>query len=157
MSADWHEFLASQILQGAARALFWTCAHTHAARTAGSPARILAAIMLASGFSYILGPLLAGLLMRFSLLGSWERLARTGEPIRAARAAGDDIASASTFRAAAMFAAPPGNRCPDHRLAGSEPSSSRLARSWQSRVARSPALRANTVQKSGQGPHKQAE
>ncbi|MDP9821136.1 MFS transporter [Nocardioides massiliensis] len=67
LSADWYVFLASQLLQGAARALFWTGAHTHAARTASSPVRVLAAITLASGISYIAGPLLAGLLMRWSV------------------------------------------------------------------------------------------
>lgn len=67
LSADWHLFLASQLLQGAARALFWTGAHTHAARTANSPVRVLAAITLASGISYIVGPLLAGLLMNWSV------------------------------------------------------------------------------------------
>lgn len=58
--------VVSQLLQGAARGLFWTGIQTHAVRTSSQSARGLASVNLASGVGLILGPGLAGLLMESS-------------------------------------------------------------------------------------------
>jgi MFS family permease len=58
--------IASQLLQGAARGLFWTGIQTHAVRTSTVAARGLASVNLASGAGLILGPGLAGVLLETS-------------------------------------------------------------------------------------------
>lgn len=58
--------IASQLLQGAARGLFWTGIQTHAVRISSRAARGLASVNLASAAGLILGPGLAGLLLESS-------------------------------------------------------------------------------------------
>lgn len=58
--------VVSQLLQGAARGLFWTGVQTHAVRTSTVAVRGLASVNLASGAGLILGPGLAGLLLESS-------------------------------------------------------------------------------------------
>ncbi len=66
VSATMLIILVSQLLQGAARGLFWTGIQTHAVRTSRAAARGLASVNLASGAGLILGPGLAGLLLESS-------------------------------------------------------------------------------------------
>jgi MFS family permease len=66
VSATIWAIVASQLLQGAARGLFWTGVQTHAVRTSSKAARGLASVNLASGVGLILGPLLAGVLLESS-------------------------------------------------------------------------------------------
>lgn len=56
----------SQLLQGAARGLFWTGIQTHAVRAGSTAARGLASVNLASGVGLIVGPGAAGLLLEWS-------------------------------------------------------------------------------------------
>jgi MFS family permease len=60
---SWPVFIASQLLQGLARAFFWTGTQTHAVRLSTSAVRALARVNLASGTGQIIGPLLAGVLI----------------------------------------------------------------------------------------------
>ena len=56
----------SQLLQGVARALFWTGSQTHAVRGSKSAVGSLTLINLAAGFGSLVGPVLAGLLSQTS-------------------------------------------------------------------------------------------
>lgn len=55
-------FVASQLLQGVARAFFWTGSQTHAVRVSGSAVRGLTVINMAAGAGALTGPALAGVL-----------------------------------------------------------------------------------------------
>jgi MFS family permease len=56
----------SQLLQGVARALFWTGSQTHAVRGSKSAVGALTLVNLAAGFGSLVGPVLAGLLSQTS-------------------------------------------------------------------------------------------
>jgi hypothetical protein len=60
-------FIASQLLQGVSRALFWTATQTHAVRGGNDAVSTLARVMALSGVGTMLGPLLAGVLAGISL------------------------------------------------------------------------------------------
>jgi MFS family permease len=62
-STTWLVVTVSQLLQGMARAFFWTGTQTHAVRTSHSAVAALARVNLASGLGQIAGPLVAGLLI----------------------------------------------------------------------------------------------
>ncbi|MEU6134625.1 MFS transporter [Nocardioides sp. NPDC047086] len=55
-------FVVAQLLQGVARACFWTGSQTHAVRREGSSVKSLAAVNFVSNVGLLLGPLLAGVL-----------------------------------------------------------------------------------------------
>lgn len=59
-------FLAAQLLQGAARAFFFTGNQTHAVRVSSSAVKGLTTVNLAGGVGALLGPALAGLLAESS-------------------------------------------------------------------------------------------
>jgi hypothetical protein len=60
-------FMAAQLAQGAARAIFWTASQTHAIRSGGSPVHRLVDFNLAGNAGTISGPLLAGFLATSSV------------------------------------------------------------------------------------------
>lgn len=66
VSTSLPSFVASQLLQGAARALFWTATQTHAVRGASGTVSMLARVMGLSGVGSMIGPVLAGLLAGIS-------------------------------------------------------------------------------------------
>lgn len=66
LSTTWLVFTVSQLLQGLARAFFWTGTQTHAVRMSASAVSALARVNLASGLGQIAGPLAAGLLIASS-------------------------------------------------------------------------------------------
>ncbi|TQN40884.1 putative MFS family arabinose efflux permease [Blastococcus colisei] len=66
ISTTWLIFTVSQLLQGLARAFFWTGTQTHAVRTSESAVGALARVNLVSGLGQIAGPLMAGLLIAHS-------------------------------------------------------------------------------------------
>lgn len=66
VSTTWLVVTVSQLLQGLARAFFWTGTQTHAVRMSDSAVGALARVNLASGLGQIAGPLAAGLLIAFS-------------------------------------------------------------------------------------------
>jgi len=55
-------FVAAQLAQGAARAIFWTASQTHVIRSGGSPVRRLVDFNLAGNGGTLIGPVLAGVL-----------------------------------------------------------------------------------------------
>lgn len=55
-------FVIAQLLQGVARACFWTGSQTHAVRREGSSVKSLAAVNFVSNTGLLVGPLIAGLL-----------------------------------------------------------------------------------------------
>lgn len=55
-------FVVAQLLQGVARACFWTGSQTHAVRREGSSVKSLAAVNFVSNTGLLLGPMIAGLL-----------------------------------------------------------------------------------------------
>jgi predicted MFS family arabinose efflux permease len=55
-------FALSQMLQGVARACFWTGSQTHAVRVSKSSVKALAVLNLSTGTGLLVGPILAGLL-----------------------------------------------------------------------------------------------
>lgn len=59
-------FVASQLVQGSARALFWTSSQTHAVRMSTSSVKGLTDVNLAAGVGALLGPALAGYLWELS-------------------------------------------------------------------------------------------
>jgi predicted MFS family arabinose efflux permease len=61
-------FVAAQLLQGGARALFWTSSQTHAVRTPGTPVRMLARIGAVSNVGTMIGPVLTGVVATYSLV-----------------------------------------------------------------------------------------
>ncbi|TFB75023.1 MFS transporter [Cryobacterium glaciale] len=60
-------FIVSQLLQGAARAYFWTGSQTHVVRTADSAVSALARLNVVQGVGQLVGPALAGLIGVWSL------------------------------------------------------------------------------------------
>ncbi|MFI5254069.1 MAG: MFS transporter [Candidatus Limnocylindrales bacterium] len=66
LSASLPSFIVSQLLQGSARALFWTATQTHAVRGASGTVRTLAKVMGLSGVGSMIGPVLAGVLAGIS-------------------------------------------------------------------------------------------
>lgn len=60
-------FVASQLVQGAARAFFWTSSQTHAVRTSASAVNGLRDVNLAAGVGALLGPAVAGSLWEVSV------------------------------------------------------------------------------------------
>lgn len=70
LSAALVPFLVAQLLQGVARACFWTGSQTHVVRGAGSSVRALARINLVSNTGLLLGPLAAGVLAERSVAGA---------------------------------------------------------------------------------------
>lgn len=67
LSAGMGAFVISQLLQGIARAFFWTGSQTHAVRMASSAVNGLTVINLTSGVGSLLGPALAGFLSIVSI------------------------------------------------------------------------------------------
>jgi MFS family permease len=65
-STSWLVFAVSQLLQGLARAFFWTGTQTHAVRMSSSAVAALARVNFASGAGQIAGPLAAGVLIAHS-------------------------------------------------------------------------------------------
>lgn len=59
-------FAVSQLVQGSARALFWTSSQTHAVRTSSSSVKGLTDVNLAAGLGALMGPALAGYLWEVS-------------------------------------------------------------------------------------------
>lgn len=59
-------FVVSQLVQGSARALFWTSSQTHAVRTSSSSVKGLTDVNLAAGLGALMGPALAGYLWEVS-------------------------------------------------------------------------------------------
>ena len=55
-------FVVGQLLQGVARACYWTASQTHVVRTQRHAVKAISALNLASSVATVLGPLLAGLL-----------------------------------------------------------------------------------------------
>jgi MFS family permease len=60
-------FVASQLVQGAARAFFWTSSQTHAVRTSTSAVNGIRDVNLAAGVGALLGPAVAGYLWEVSV------------------------------------------------------------------------------------------
>lgn len=60
-------FALAQLLQGLARAVFWTSSQTHAVRSGGRPVERLVDINIASNAGTLIGPALAGMLATFGL------------------------------------------------------------------------------------------
>lgn len=60
-------FITSQLLQGAARAYFWTGAQTHVVRDSASSVQALARLNIFQGVGQLIGPALAGVLGAVSL------------------------------------------------------------------------------------------
>jgi hypothetical protein len=60
-------FVAAQLLQGSARAIFWTSSQTHAIRGEGQPVRRLVDLNAAGNAGTLIGPAVAGLLAVFGL------------------------------------------------------------------------------------------
>ncbi|HET7829202.1 MAG TPA: MFS transporter [Candidatus Limnocylindrales bacterium] len=60
-------FVVAQLMQGAARALFWTASQTHAARSGGRTVRLLAEVGLVGGIGQLCGPLVTGFIAAISL------------------------------------------------------------------------------------------
>lgn len=68
-------FVAAQLLQGAARAIFWTSSQTHAIRGPGKPVRRLIDLNVVGSLGTLTGPALAGML---AVLGLPVALAAAG-------------------------------------------------------------------------------
>jgi len=60
-------FVAAQLLQGGARAIFWTSSQTHAVRGPGRPVRRLIEMNVAGNLGTLTGPALAGMLALMGL------------------------------------------------------------------------------------------
>lgn len=75
-------FLLAQILQGSARAIFWTSSQTHAIRGRGRPVRRLIDLNVAGNLGTLTGPALGGM------------LAAIGLPVALAAAAGGALIAA---------------------------------------------------------------
>ena len=60
-------FVVAQLLQGAARAIFWTSSQTHAVRSGGRPVDRLVDLNVAGNAGTLVGPVLAGSLAAFGL------------------------------------------------------------------------------------------
>jgi MFS family permease len=66
LSAAVAPFVLAQLLQGAARACFWTGSQTHVVRGSGSSVSALAMVNFVSSFGLLAGPVVAGLLLERS-------------------------------------------------------------------------------------------
>lgn len=66
LSAALAPFVVAQVMQGVARAFFWTGSQTHAVRMASSSVGGLAALQMFSSVGLLAGPVLAGLLIEIS-------------------------------------------------------------------------------------------
>ncbi|WP_206477133.1 MFS transporter [Microbacterium sp. KRD172] len=60
-------FVVAQLLQGAARAYFWTGAQTHVIRSSDSAVKALARLNVMQGVGQLIGPALAGMIGAWSL------------------------------------------------------------------------------------------
>ena len=60
-------FVVAQLLQGGARALFWTASQTHAVRSPGIPVRMLAQVGTVGNIGTMIGPAVTGLAASYSL------------------------------------------------------------------------------------------
>jgi MFS family permease len=60
-------FIIAQLLQGGARALFWTASQTHAVRGRGGIVRSLAIVQAAGNVGQLVGPAIAGVVAAYSL------------------------------------------------------------------------------------------
>jgi hypothetical protein len=60
-------FICAQLLQGSARALFWTASQTHAVRNPGGVVRSLAIVSAMSSVGQLVGPVVAGFVATRSL------------------------------------------------------------------------------------------
>jgi len=60
-------FVLAQVLQGAARAIFWTASQTHAIRGVSRPVQRLVDVNVAGNAGTLIGPVLAGSLASFGL------------------------------------------------------------------------------------------
>ncbi len=60
-------FVLAQVLQGAARAIFWTASQTHAIRGVSRPVQRLVDVNVAGSAGTLIGPVLAGSLASFGL------------------------------------------------------------------------------------------
>ncbi|MCO4264589.1 MFS transporter [Pseudarthrobacter sp. MDT3-26] len=83
-------FAVSQLVQGSARALFWTSSQTHAVRMSATSVGGLTAVNLAAGVGALLGPALAGYL--------WEASAALPLVVAAAAGAAAAITAALLVR-----------------------------------------------------------
>lgn len=63
-------FITAQLLQGGARALFWTASQTHAVRGRGGVVRSLAIVQAVGNVGQLAGPAIAGLVAARSLEGA---------------------------------------------------------------------------------------
>ena len=61
-------FVIAQLLQGGARALFWTASQTHAVRSRGTAVQSLSLVGGTGNVSQMLGPLVTGFLAGFTLM-----------------------------------------------------------------------------------------
>ncbi|GAB6983787.1 MFS transporter [Nocardioides pyridinolyticus] len=66
VDAIWVTLAACQVLQGVARAVFWTGSQAHAVRASRSAVQGLASLNFVAGVGGALGPLVAGVLLAFS-------------------------------------------------------------------------------------------
>ncbi len=60
-------FVTAQLLQGTARALFWTATQTHAVRSAGGPVRALSMVNAVGNLGQLVAPAIAGVVAAQSL------------------------------------------------------------------------------------------
>jgi MFS family permease len=67
MSAELWVFVVSQLLQGAARAYFWTGSQTHVVRGSDSAVVAMSRLNVVQGVGQLIGPVLAGILGALSL------------------------------------------------------------------------------------------
>lgn len=63
-------FVVAQVVQGVARALFWTASQTHVVRSPGIAVRRLAQVQMASHSGALIGPIVAGAVAARSLRGA---------------------------------------------------------------------------------------
>jgi predicted MFS family arabinose efflux permease len=67
ISAALPVFVAAQLAQGGARALFWTASQTHAVRTPGDPTRSLAQVGAVGNLGTMVGPAVTGAIATVSI------------------------------------------------------------------------------------------
>jgi len=92
-------FVVAQLLQGVARAFFWTGSQTHVVRGDGSSVRALASVNLVGNLGLLLGPVVAGLLI--------------GDDARAALVASAVVAAIALLPASRLDRLPPFERIAD--------------------------------------------
>lgn len=82
VSQDFWAFIVSQLLQGAARAYFFTGAQTHVVRGSRTAVAALARMNVTNGIGLLIGPLIAGLVGAWSLIAAlWIAAAISGVAI----------------------------------------------------------------------------